>query len=452
MKLIDQVVLRTGKFVHGIKGPSPLRALTDFDYVKAQVPDYLHSACQGDIKFFLGLWTESKYHEKPWHLNAEKRRILNERLVGMRPPYEVIRTSRSIDDICHWKAAEFRAFALYYFPILQGLLPQEYYDHFLNFVYGLQVCLQEEVVFERIQEIGPLFRHFVLEAANLYGREHIRFNLHLATHFFEACDNWGCLWATSNFIPEWFNGQLASSVNGTQALVEQMAHTFLLRKVVRAEAISLLSKYILPQNVASLFKDWLQIPPTLFDTEEAGCFLAMPNGVKLLGRGTRQKTSVSFEVAICNYLKNSDFDFKMTATHLIYQRIMVPKIYATFATTSYTRSPKRINDCALMKDGIFFIIESIIYFDSMPLNNQPFIIGRSMGSILSTKCSPRPLNGICFNQLPGQSTMVVGLSKSLIAYSTSDILKKCVIVQSTNPHAHIHSYVVTALPNSVESD
>ena len=140
--------------MHGIKGPSPLRVLTGFDYVKAQVPDYT-------IKYFLGLWTESKYHDKPWHLNAEKRRILNARLVAMRPPYEVTHTSRSIEDIGYWKASEFRAFALYYFSALQGLLQEVYYDHFLYFVYELQVCLQEEVAFERIEETGPLFRHFV---------------------------------------------------------------------------------------------------------------------------------------------------------------------------------------------------------------------------------------------------------------------------------------------------
>lgn len=438
--------------MHGIKGPSPLRVLTGFDYVKAQVPDYLHSVCQGDIKYFLGLWTESKYHDKPWHLNAEKRRILNARLVAMRPPYEVTRTSRSIEDIGYWKAAEFRAFALYYFSALQGLLPQVYYDHFLYFVYGLQVCLQEEVAFKRIEETGPLFRHFVLQAAILYGRDYIRFNLHLSTHCLPACDNWGCLWATSTYIPEWFNGQLAASVNGTQSLAEQMAHTYLLHRVVRAEAIALLSKYILPQNVASLLKNWMQIPATLFDTEERGCFLAMPNGIKLLGRGSRQKTNLPYKVAICNYWKNSNLDEKMTETHLSYQRMNLPNIFATFAITNYTRSPKRINDCALMKDGSFFIIECILLFDSMPLQNQPLIIGRSMGSISSTTCSPAPLNGISFDKILGQSASVVGLSRSLVAYSASDILKKCVVVASPNPHAHVHSYVVTALPNSVESD
>ena len=41
---MDRHILHV-KLVHGINGPSPLAALTGFDYVKAQVSDYLHSAC-----------------------------------------------------------------------------------------------------------------------------------------------------------------------------------------------------------------------------------------------------------------------------------------------------------------------------------------------------------------------------------------------------------------------
>lgn len=98
-------------------------AISHFDYVKAQVPDYLHSVCQGVIKLLIGLWTNSKNSKDPWYLNEQKRSLLNERIREMRPPYEVTRTSRPIDDIALWKASELRAFALYYFPALEGLLP-----------------------------------------------------------------------------------------------------------------------------------------------------------------------------------------------------------------------------------------------------------------------------------------------------------------------------------------
>ncbi|KAK4024386.1 hypothetical protein OUZ56_009808 [Daphnia magna] len=44
------ILLEKEKAVHRIRGPSPFLALTNFDNVKAQVPDYLHSVCQGVIK------------------------------------------------------------------------------------------------------------------------------------------------------------------------------------------------------------------------------------------------------------------------------------------------------------------------------------------------------------------------------------------------------------------
>lgn len=106
-----------------------------------------------------------------------------------------------------------------------------------------------------------------------------------------------------------------------------------------------------------------------------------------------------------------------------------------------------------MKDGFFFIIESIAHFESLPECDQPFVIGRSMGTLSSIKCSPLPIAGVPFSNLPGQSKHVVGLSKSLVVHSAYYILKKCVLVaRPSDISSHPHSYTVTALPNTVESD
>lgn len=439
--------------MHGINGPSPLHQIHGFDYVTAQVPDYLHSTCQGAIKFFLGLWTETKHSKELWYLDAEKRSILNDRLLQVRPPYEVTRTSRSISEISFWKASEFRSFALYYFSSLEGLLPPDYYEHFLYFTYGLQVLLQEVVTLEKVKEVDILFRHFVQRAEVLYRKENIRFNLHLLTHLAESVIRWGCLWASSTFIPEWFNGQLVGMANGTQYVAEQMVETFLLRKVVREKVLDIMSQYVLPANVSSLLCSLLHIPDHLnpINIEKNNCTL-MPSGIQLLGSPSRQETSFSIEIAIRNYLKSTSLDSISLKSNLSYQRILLPSISSTFTTTSYTRSPKRINDCAFMKNGSFFVIESILYFHSLPLTDQPFLIGRTLGSISNIKCCPPPISDISFSDLPGQSAKLVGLSKSLIAFSANDISKKCVLVLRPADNLHAHSYVATAMPNSIETD
>jgi hypothetical protein len=70
--------------------------------------------------------------------------------------------------------------------------------------------------------------------------------------------------------------------NGTQCVAEQMVHSFRLRNVIRAEAVSILSRYILPRNVVTLLQDLLNIPVHV-DEEEEGCFHVTPCGIKLLG-------------------------------------------------------------------------------------------------------------------------------------------------------------------------
>ena len=70
--------------------------------------------------------------------------------------------------------------------------------------------------------------------------------------------------------------------NGTQCVAEQMVHSFRLRNVIRAEAVSILSRYILPRNVVTLLQDLLNIPVHV-DEEKKGCFHVTPCGIKLLG-------------------------------------------------------------------------------------------------------------------------------------------------------------------------
>lgn len=447
-------MLEKGKAVHGIKGVSSFLTLTRFDYVKAQVPDYLHSVCQGVIKCLLGFWTESKYWNEPWYLDKDKRCILDARLSQMKPPYEVTRTPNSVSDLSIWKASEFRTFALYYFSALEDLLPKQYYDHFLCLVYGIQVLLQEEVLVERVKEVEFLFQHFVREAEVLYGTKRIRYNFHLVTHLVQGALNWGLPWSNSTFIPEWFNGELVSMKNGTQFVAEQMVHSFLLRKAVRADAVSLITTYNLPATVSSLLRKLLHISrkEALFShlKEE----FHMSNGIQLLGSSKKKNTNIFYEVAILNCFSSREndsfknFDPDDIKTHYSYGRLMVPK-KGIFTTSSYTRSPKRTNYCAYMINDSFFMIDSIISFESLPPEINILIVGRTMGTISKVLCSPPPINNVSFSNLPGQSQKLVGLSSELFVYLPCDILKKCVIGFNNEL---TETYVVTALTNSIESD
>jgi hypothetical protein len=64
----------------------------------------------------------------------------------------------------------------------------------------------------------------------LYTKKSITINVHFLVHLCQSVFDWGCLWATSTFIPEWFNGEMMSMCNGTQHTGKQMAINFLMNK------------------------------------------------------------------------------------------------------------------------------------------------------------------------------------------------------------------------------
>ena len=380
-----------------------------------------------------------------------KKKILDARLKQMKPPYEITRTSSPLSDIGQWKASNFRAFALYYFTALEDLLPKVYFDHFLCLIYGIQVLLQEEVTVNLVQEVDFLFQHFVREAEVLYGHQNMRFNFHLITHLARATLNWGCIWSWSTFIPEWFNGVLVSSTNGTQCVPEQMVKNLLMKKALRSDAITLMLKYNLPQNVSVLLKDFFNI--SHHDLLSSLDIDSSVFNLKVLGVPKKKLASKECQSAIQNYFSSvRELAPSNIKSYYSYKRLLFGK-KAIFTTTSYTRSPKRINYWAYMKNDVFFIIEEIVSFnlEAHDATGDVFLLGRIMGSISKEKYSPAPkcLESLHFCNLPGQSTKCVGLSSTLVAFSASDIMKKAVIGFR---NCLTETYVVTALPNSVETD
>lgn len=456
--------METGKTVHGIKGTTPLLELTDFDFVRGTVPDYLHSVCHGGIRFFFHLWIDSKNHNEPWYLNKSKQDILDARLTKMKPPYDVTRTSRPLKDINLWKASEFRSFALYYFPALEDLLPEVYYKHFQSIVYVLEVLLQEKVPLALVKDCQILIIRFIRKAQVLYGLQHMRFNLHLFRHLVQSCVDWGCLWAPSTFIPEWFNGVLITSANGTQEVASQMAHSHLIRNVVRSKAIDLIQNHIIPQDVCSLFKELLHIPDWIDSTlaaEKMNSTLTK-SGIRLLGQPQKTKIDISTKVALLNLfgtsndsiLQNIPLDGNDLDIAHFFKRFQL-KNQVIFTTDKYTRSPKRNNFCALMNDGEFFMIEQILYFPNITSLSNVFVIGRIMGEISKTKLCPDPIGDISFNNLPGQTTVLNGIGQGKTAYSVSNVSKKIMFFLkpiSGSTYYHENCYIATAVPNSVETD
>ena len=123
-------------------------------------------------------------------------------------------------------------------------------------------------------------------------KKKVKFNIHLLTHLSKSVLDWGCLWATSAFIPEWFNGQLQGLAKGTQAVVEQMATTFLMKNSVRNQAIDFLKTQAVPLNISKLIRKMICLPNS-FETQYYKC-LKIEGDIclSLLGKPNRKNLSI----------------------------------------------------------------------------------------------------------------------------------------------------------------
>ncbi len=157
--------------------------------------------------------------------------------------------------------------------------------------------------------------------------------------------NWGCLWAHSTFIPEWFNGELLSLFNGTQHVAKQIAENHMVKVAVREEAVDLISTKYFPPKVISLFQELLRLP--ISDMPYFDGLLVNDSKVKLLNKGKTRLVTLEEEIALRTLFSSKidylEFESVKLDSARFFDRFIKTRTRSTFTTSSYTRSPKRIN-------------------------------------------------------------------------------------------------------------
>ena len=415
--------------------------LEKFDFQRAFTPDYLHSVCLGVVRYTLLLLIKAKKTDA-WYIGKNQMALLQLRLKGIKPPYEITRSQFKLKDIHDWKASQFRAFILYFVTLLDGILPEPFYSHFCSLSYGLFVLLQERVKKTAVQKLAPLFNSFNRDMEFLYGSEYVTYNVHLLPHIINTCLDWGLPWDHSTFIPEWVNGKLASSCSGTQCVAEQMAQRFIMTLQLRNEALDLMEQHKLPKNVLDLLEDLICLPAGENKKFNDAKGIQIIN-TKFLGRPVHRNLNPQEENAMSLRLitaaNDSNWEF--------YPRI-ISKYGSIFTTKSYTRSPCRTNYCALMIDGNFIFIES---FALNRRSSSCLVFGYILGDVSKIVQQPKHVNLQYddFEQIPGQTTKFEGSCGSLIAYHIEEIKMKAVLASYNSLS---DTGIVTALANRIESD
>ncbi|KAG1652264.1 hypothetical protein GQR58_026433 [Nymphon striatum] len=204
-----------GRVVNGVKGPSYLSMVADFDIVSGFAADYMHQCLLGVTRYFvIYLWLDSSNHElKQKGEEADLHSL----------------------DIS----------SLYIYRYITGVTDSTLRERFLKlenptldqlkkearaYKIGKQTAMDNDAT-RRIKsddfDAAELaLKKFVIYIPALYGLENVSYNIHLVIHLVDSVRNCGPLWATSTFPFEGAFVQL--SFNGTQGIPQQMCSNFLI--------------------------------------------------------------------------------------------------------------------------------------------------------------------------------------------------------------------------------
>lgn len=212
----------SGKAEFGIKGPCWLTSLRSYDFVIGNCIDYMHCVLLGVTKLLISLWFLKSSSGKEFNV-SEMLPVVDERLENIKPPLNIKRKPRSLNDLKYWKASELRSWLLFYAPvILLGILPKEHYEHFLLFSNAIFLLLKDSISDSDITRAENFLEHFVSRFPDLYEDRCMTLNLHLLLHLPGNVRNLGPLWAYSCFPFEDANGYLLKLVKGTQSVESQI--------------------------------------------------------------------------------------------------------------------------------------------------------------------------------------------------------------------------------------
>lgn len=216
---------QSGEPVAGVKGSTILFMLAFFKFPFGFVVDYMHAVCSGFVRHTACMWLK---HKKtfPYSIGALIPEI-DERLMSLRPVCEMTRLPRSLVLRKYWKSSEWRNWLLYFSPVvLHGILPQVYYNNWLEFVHLMHFLLGDVVASDQLKSAQKEMIKFLGDYEKLYGKKHLTFNAHALLHLVDCVREWGPLWNYSAYPYEDMNGQLGRFVNGTRHAHLQIVQKF----------------------------------------------------------------------------------------------------------------------------------------------------------------------------------------------------------------------------------
>lgn len=206
----------------------------NFNIISGFSLDYMHCVTIGVVRNLLEFCSSSKNSKQLFYLATNKQIILNRRLLSLKPTMEISRRPRSLHEIAHFKANEFRSLLLYYLPVCLGdLLPKKYIDHLRLLSFSIYTLLKDGITPEELELCERKLNRFVLLYQQYYGEKNMTMNVHLITHIVQSVRNSGPLWAQSAFAFESYNGRLLKYVNGNTDVLCQITTKYIFGRAMK---------------------------------------------------------------------------------------------------------------------------------------------------------------------------------------------------------------------------
>ena len=180
--------------VKGIKGPSWLLFLENFDIVAGMGIDYMHGVFLGVQKLLLKLWFGDSFSKEPFSFHNLVS-ILDDRLEEKFPTMEIKRMPRSVPEhLKYWKASELCSFLLFYgTPALYGILSEDVFQHYLLLVNVIHLLLKHSISESDLCEAEKLLFSFCSSFPAIYAARFTTVNIHQLLHL---ADNYSGLGPT----------------------------------------------------------------------------------------------------------------------------------------------------------------------------------------------------------------------------------------------------------------
>ncbi|XP_052128883.1 uncharacterized protein LOC127751366 [Frankliniella occidentalis] len=209
--------------VLGVKWPTYLSKIMP-DMIRGMGIDDLHHSYHGVGHKLLELWTLPKYKSMPWSISS-RIDLIDDRMQKVCLPNFVQCGVRTLSNLSLWKGQHMKIFLLYLaLPVLEGILPVQYYNHFATFIHCLYVLNSSSISPEDLIFCSKELDTFVRQFQELYGERHMTINIHNTLHLCFVVNNLGPMRCFSCFPFESLNGEMLKMIHGTKYVQIQLAN------------------------------------------------------------------------------------------------------------------------------------------------------------------------------------------------------------------------------------